>query len=68
MTGVLGYSELMVVTAREGGGLTPAETEQSVNGIHRSDRRLLGLVDNFCLWMELRQRSTTLKFCWSPRA
>jgi len=59
LTGILGYSELMVVTAREGGGLTQAETEQFGNGIHKSGQRLLGLVDNFCLWMELSQQSTT---------
>jgi len=57
LTGILGYSELMVVTAREGTGLSPAETEQFGEGIHKSGLRLLGLVDNFCLWMELSQRS-----------
>lgn len=58
LTGILGYSELMTVTAREGGGLTSAETEQFGSAIHQSGLRLLGLVDNFCLWMELSQRSS----------
>ena len=57
LTGILGYSELMVVTARDGAGLSRTETEQFGEGIYRSGLRLLGLVDNFCLWMELSQRS-----------
>ncbi len=58
LTGILGYSELMVVTAGEGNGLSQAETQQFGSAVHKSGLRLLGLVDNFCLWMELSQRSS----------
>lgn len=53
LNGVLGYGELMQETADEGKGLTPEETKDYAQNLLISGHRLLALMDNFTLWLEL---------------
>jgi len=56
LNGVLGYGELMQETAEEGKGLTPEETRDYAQNLLISGHRLLALMDNFTLWLELDAR------------
>jgi CheY-like chemotaxis protein len=56
LNGVLGYGELMQETAEEGKGLTAEETKDYAQNLLISGHRLLALMNNFTLWLELDTR------------
>jgi len=60
LTGILGFSELMIASARDNNALSLLETEQFGSAIHTSGMSLLRIVENFCVWIDLSQRTEEL--------